>query len=113
MPLTHRSRFSTGDGIAVGKRGCRRCSLLWSPPWSSGLKEHDRLALARKMTERRLVGRLTSTKLPGPIDLVVSRPLVSAGMIARELAVTLRAALRIVEVLGLPEWRGGTSRCGA
>lgn len=71
-----------------------------------GLKEHDRLALARKMTERRLVGRRTSSKLPGLIDLVISRPLVSAGMIAKELAVTLRAALRIVEELGLREMTG-------
>ncbi|MBY3257168.1 DUF1612 and helix-turn-helix domain-containing protein [Rhizobium laguerreae] len=71
-----------------------------------GLKEHDRLALARKMMERRLVGRRTSSKLPGLIELVISRPLVSAGMVAKELAVTPRAALRIVEELGLREMTG-------
>ncbi|MBY5466336.1 RHE_PE00001 family protein [Rhizobium leguminosarum] len=71
-----------------------------------GLKEHDRLALARKMMERRLVGRRTSSKLPELIELVISRPLVSAGMIAKELAVTPRAALRIVEELGLREMTG-------
>lgn len=71
-----------------------------------GLKEHDRLALAGKMMERRLVGKRTSSKLPGLIDLVLSRPLVSAGMIAKELAVTPRAALRIVEELGLREMTG-------
>ncbi len=71
-----------------------------------GLKEHDRLALSRKVMERRLVGKRTSSKLPELIELVISRPLVSAGMIANELAVTPRAALRIVEELGLREMTG-------
>jgi hypothetical protein len=71
-----------------------------------GLKEHDRLALARKMMERRLTGKRTSSKLPDLIELVISRPLVSAGMIAKELAVTPRAALRIVGELGLREMTG-------
>jgi hypothetical protein len=71
-----------------------------------GLKEHDRLLLARKMMERRLVGKRTSSKLPELIELVISRPLVSAGMIAKEVAVTPRAALRIVEELGLREMTG-------
>ncbi|KSV80427.1 hypothetical protein N181_29320 [Sinorhizobium fredii USDA 205] len=71
-----------------------------------GLKEHDRLALARQMMERKLAGRRTSSKLPELIDLVISRPLVSAGMIAKDLAVTPRAALRIVEELGLREMTG-------
>ncbi|QPB24550.1 RHE_PE00001 family protein [Rhizobium sp. 007] len=71
-----------------------------------GLKEHDRLLLARKMMDRRLIGRRTSSKLPELIELVISRPLVSAGMIAKELSVTPRAALRIVEELGLREMTG-------
>ena len=71
-----------------------------------GLKEHDRLTLARKMMERKLVGKRVSSKLPGLIELVISRPLVSAGVIAKELAVTPRAALRIVEELGLREMTG-------
>ncbi|NKN00432.1 RHE_PE00001 family protein, partial [Rhizobium leguminosarum] len=71
-----------------------------------GMKEHDRLALARKMMERKLTGRRTSSKLPELIELVMARPLVSAGMIAKELAVTPRAALRIVEELGLREMTG-------
>lgn len=71
-----------------------------------GLKEHDRLALARTMMERKLIGRRTSSKLPGLIELVTAKPLVSAGMIAKELGVTPRAALRIVEELGLREMTG-------
>lgn len=53
-----------------------------------GLKEHDWLALARQMMERRLVGRRSSSNLPSLIELVVSRPLVSAGMVAETLKVT-------------------------
>jgi hypothetical protein len=71
-----------------------------------GLKDHDRLALARKMLERRLIGRRTSSKLPELIDLVMARPLVSTGMVADALGVTPRAALRIVEELGLREMTG-------
>ncbi len=71
-----------------------------------GLKEHDRLALARTMMERKLVGRRTSSKLPELIEMVMAKPLVSAGMIAKELGVTSRAALRIVEELGLREMTG-------
>jgi len=71
-----------------------------------GLKEHDRLTLARNMMERKLAGRRTSSKLPELIELVISRPLVSAGMIAKELAVTPRAALRLVDELGLREMTG-------
>ena len=71
-----------------------------------GMKEHDRLALARQMMERRLVGRRTSSKLPQLVDLAMSRPLVSAGMIAEVLEVTPRAALRIVQELELREMTG-------
>jgi hypothetical protein len=71
-----------------------------------GLKEHDRLALAKQMMERRLVGRRSSSNLPGLIELVIARPLVSAGMVAETLKVTPRAALRIVEELGLREMTG-------
>ncbi len=52
-----------------------------------GLKEHDRLALARQMMERKLTGRRTSSKLPELIDLVMARPLVSAGMVVKTLEV--------------------------
>lgn len=71
-----------------------------------GFKEHDRLLLARQMLERRLTGRRASSKLPGLIELVLARPLVSTGMIAAELDITPRAALRIVEELGLREMTG-------
>lgn len=71
-----------------------------------GFKEHDRLLLARQMMERRLTGRRASSKLPGLIELVLQKPLVSAGMIAAELDITPRAALRLVDELNLREMTG-------
>lgn len=71
-----------------------------------GLKELDRLTLARTVLERRLVGRRASSKLPGLIDLALARPLVSAEMVAEALEVTPRAALRLVGELGLREMTG-------
>ena len=76
------------------------------------MKEHDRLALARTLMERKLVGRRTSSKLPELVELVMARPLVSAGMVAKTLEVTPQAARRIVLELGLSEMtgRGGFGR---
>lgn len=71
-----------------------------------GLKEHDRLALARKMMERKLSGRRTSSKLPKLVDLVMATPLVHAGTITKTLGVTPQAARRIVTELGLREMTG-------
>ncbi|MGV1953740.1 helix-turn-helix domain-containing protein [Agrobacterium vitis] len=71
-----------------------------------GLKEHDRLALARTLMERRLEGRRTSSKLPELVELVMAKPLVSAKMVAKTLDVTPQAARRIVLELGLREMTG-------
>lgn len=72
----------------------------------TGLKEHDRLALARQMMERKLAGRRTSSKLPELVELVMAKPLVSAGMVAKTLSVTPQGARRIVLELGLREMTG-------
>ncbi|OMQ34808.1 RHE_PE00001 family protein [Ensifer sp. 1H6] len=71
-----------------------------------GLKEHDRLALARSMFERKLDGRRTSSRLPELVELVMAKPLVSASMVAKALEVTPQAARRIVGELGLREMTG-------
>ncbi|WP_154720985.1 RHE_PE00001 family protein [Ciceribacter sp. T2.26MG-112.2] len=71
-----------------------------------GLKEHDRLTLAKTMMDRKLDGRRTSSKLPELVDLVMAKPLVSAGMVAKTLEVTPQAARRIVLELGLREMTG-------
>ena len=72
----------------------------------TGLKEHDRLALARQMMQRKLEGRRTSSRLPELVELVMARPMISAGMVARTLEVTPQAARRIVQELGLREMTG-------
>ena len=71
-----------------------------------GLKEHDRLMLAKTMMDRKLEGRRTSSKLPELVELVMEKPLVSAGMVAKTLDVTPQAARRIVLELGLREMTG-------
>ncbi|MBA8801292.1 hypothetical protein FHW77_005047 [Agrobacterium sp. RC10-4-1] len=71
-----------------------------------GMKEHDRLVLARKLFERKLEGRRMSSKLPELVELVMAKPLVSAGMVAKTLDVTPQAARRIVLELGLREMTG-------
>lgn len=71
-----------------------------------GLKEHNKLALARQMMERKLIGRRTSSRLPELIELVMAKPLVSAGMVVKTLEVTPQAARRIVGELGLREITG-------
>ncbi|MCF1467579.1 DUF1612 domain-containing protein [Agrobacterium vitis] len=71
-----------------------------------GMKEHDRLTLAKTMMDRKLDGRRTSSKLPELVELVMAKPLVSAGMVAKTLDVTPQAARRIVLELGLREMTG-------
>ena len=71
-----------------------------------GLKEHDRLALAKTLMDRKLTGRRTSSKLPELVELVMAKPLVSAGMVAKTLEVTPQGARRIVLELGLREMTG-------
>jgi hypothetical protein len=72
----------------------------------SGLKEHDRLILAREQMARRLRDRRGHSKLPHLVDLMVARPLVSSALIERELKVTTRGALNLVAELGLREITG-------
>jgi hypothetical protein len=72
----------------------------------TGMKEHDRLTLARQMMGRKLAGRRTSSKLPELVELVMAKPLVSAEMVAMTLEVTPQAARRIVLELGLREMTG-------
>ncbi|RWX81707.1 DUF1612 domain-containing protein [Neorhizobium lilium] len=72
----------------------------------AGLKEHDRLLLAQQQMQRRLVGRRQTSRLPQLIDLVLSRPMVSAGMIAEALSITPQGALKIAAELNLRELTG-------
>nr|WP_189524197.1 MULTISPECIES: RHE_PE00001 family protein [unclassified Mesorhizobium] len=72
----------------------------------AGLKEHDRLVMAKSQMERRLRERRVSSKLSDLIELVLSRPLVSTGMVQKGLKVTKQGALNLVGELGLREMTG-------
>ena len=47
--------------------------------------------LAKTMMDRKLDGRRTSSKLPELIELVMAKPLVSAGMVAGAVALASAA----------------------
>jgi hypothetical protein len=72
----------------------------------TGLKDHDRWLTARTLLARKLNGRRSTSRLPALLDYVLTRPLVSAGMIAEELKITPRAAQDLVAELGLREATG-------
>ncbi len=72
----------------------------------AGMKDHDRWLLARKQLEGKLTGRRSSSKLPALVELILARPIASAGMIATELGVTPRAAQTMAAELGLREMTG-------
>ena len=73
---------------------------------AAGLNDHDRWLLARRQLERKLAGRRSTSKLPALIDVVLASPVVSAGMIAKSLSITPRAAQDLVAELGLREATG-------
>lgn len=72
----------------------------------AGLKEHDRLLLARERMERVLRGRRANSKLPALMDLVLSRPMVSTSMAQAALKVSRQGALDLIGELGLRELTG-------
>lgn len=72
----------------------------------AGLKELDRLSLAKTQMELRLKDRRSNSSLPDVIDFLLSRPIVSANMIARHVGVTSRGALNLVGELGVREMTG-------
>lgn len=73
---------------------------------AAGLKEHDRLLLAKSQMERVLRGRRATSKLPRLIDLVLSRPLVSTSMIQKALKVSRQGALDLIGEFNLRELTG-------
>ncbi len=72
----------------------------------AGMKDVARLSQAREQMERRLCGRRSSSSLPDVVELVLARPIVSAGMIAKAASVTQRAALNLIGELGIREVTG-------
>jgi len=75
----------------------------------AGLKEHDRLLLARERLERVLRSRRASSKLPALMELVLSRPMVSTSMVQAALKVSRQGALDLIGAFGLRELTGRVS----
>ena len=73
---------------------------------AAGLNDHDRWLNQRTLLTRKLDGRRATSKLPALLDYALTRPIVSAGMIAEELGITPRAAQDLVAALGLREATG-------
>lgn len=71
-----------------------------------GLKTHDRLINARALLMRRLEGRRATSHLSQALDLALSRPIVSAPLLAAHCNVSTRAALNLVLELQLREATG-------
>ncbi|MBO9422622.1 RHE_PE00001 family protein [Mesorhizobium sp. YIM 152430] len=73
---------------------------------AAGMKDIDRLTLAKRQLERRAIGKRSTSSLPTAIDLLLSRPIVSAHMVAKAAKVTPRGALNLVSELGVREMTG-------
>ncbi|WVT76271.1 RHE_PE00001 family protein (plasmid) [Sinorhizobium chiapasense] len=71
-----------------------------------GLKELDRLSLAKTQMEMRIRDRRSNSSLPALIELVLSRPIVSAALVAQHAGVTPRGALNLIRELGIREMTG-------
>lgn len=72
----------------------------------AGMKEIVRLSQAKEQMERRLRGRRSSSRLPAVMELLLSRPIMSAAMLAKAAKVTPRAALNLIAELGPREITG-------
>lgn len=72
----------------------------------AGLVDHARWLSARAGLLRKIAGRRSSSRLPDLVELVMKRGVVSGAMVAEELRVSTRAALDLVEALGLRETTG-------
>lgn len=72
----------------------------------AGVKEHDRLLLAKERLERVLRGRRANSKLPALMDLVLSRPMVSTSMVQAALKVSRQGALDLIGEVNLREMTG-------
>ncbi len=73
---------------------------------AAGMKDIDRLTLAKRQLDRKAAGRRTTSSLPVAIDLLLSRPIVSAHMVARAARITPRGALNLIGELCVREMTG-------
>lgn len=73
---------------------------------AAGMKDIDRLTLVKRQLERRVMGKRSTSSLPIAVDLLFSRPIVSASMVAKAAGITPRGALNLVRELGVREITG-------
>ncbi|MGA0608440.1 DUF1612 domain-containing protein [Phenylobacterium sp. VNQ135] len=66
----------------------------------AGRREYERLSLARDIALQRAKGRRSDSRLPALIDLLCSRPIVTAAMAAQRLGITESAARSLIGTLG-------------
>jgi hypothetical protein len=71
-----------------------------------GLKEIDRLLLAQTQMEMRFKDRRSNSSLPQLARFMLSRPMVSSAMVARELRISPRGALNLLNDIGVREITG-------
>ena len=71
-----------------------------------GIKDIDRLTLAKRQLERKALGKRSTSSLPVAIHLLLSRPIVSAHMIAKSAKISPRGALNLIGELGVREMTG-------
>ncbi|WP_348627190.1 RHE_PE00001 family protein [Mesorhizobium sp. WSM2561] len=74
IPRERRRARHRGDRLMAFVDAVKEAAL-------AGLNEHDRLMMAKSQMERRLKKRRASSKLAALVELVLSRPIVSTGMI--------------------------------
>ncbi|WP_338610876.1 RHE_PE00001 family protein (plasmid) [Pelagibacterium nitratireducens] len=73
---------------------------------AAGMKDIDRLTLAKRQLERKALGKRSTSSLPVAIHLLLSRPIVSAHMIAKSAKISPRGALNLIGELGVREMTG-------
>lgn len=99
IPREHRRSRDAAAGLVLQLKAITAAA-------AAGLNDHDRWLNQRALLARKLDGRRTTSRLPALLDYVLTRPIVSAGMIAKELGITPRAAQNMVAELGLREATG-------
>ncbi|MEO9611581.1 MAG: RHE_PE00001 family protein [Nitratireductor sp.] len=82
------------------------CLDAMSAAATAGTKDIDRLTLAKRQLERKALDKRSTSSLPVAIELLLSRPIVSAPMVAKAARVSQRGALNLVHELGVREMTG-------
>ena len=99
IPRKRRLTSSVADALAIQLEAITAAA-------TAGLKDHDRWSNAHTLLRRKLANRRSTSRLPDLLDYVISRPLVSAEMIARHLCISSTAARDLINTFDLHEMTG-------